>query len=147
MGTPENFFFSYSTRALTSTNVRYWGLALPLTANPPFIWTFSWLTKGGALSLSSSFFEEADFLLKVLHHLCHSGYGSSCCTSCLSPETTLCSTRGTSFLFLEATSFSPMGSDATDGTLVPLLFLGLQAMLCEGTASSISFAQSPPKSP
>ena len=44
-------------------------------------------------------------------------------------KTTFCSTKGTSFLYLEATSFSPIGSDATGGTLVPLLFLDLGAIL------------------
>ena len=60
---------------------------------------------------------------------------------------TFYSTKGTSFLCLEATSFSLTGSDAASGTLVPLLFLGLGAMLCEGIASSLSFTQSPVKSP
>jgi len=43
---------------------------------------------------------------------------------------------------LEATSFSPTGLDAAGGTLVPLLFLGLGAMLCKGIASFLSFIQS-----
>ena len=54
---------------------------------------------------------------------------------------TSCSTRGTFFLCLEVISFSPTGLDAASGTLVPLLFLGLEAMLYEGTASSLSFTQ------
>ena len=50
-------------------------------------------------------------------------------------------------LYLEAISFSPMGSEVAGGTLAPLLFLGLGAMLCEGTASSLFFTQSPAESP
>ena len=73
--------------------------------------------------------------------------GSSPYLVCLYPETTSCSSRGTSFLCLEATSFSSTGSDAAGGTLVPLLFLGLGAMLCEATTSSLSFTQSLAESP
>ena len=72
---------------------------------------------------------------------------SGSCPTCLCLDTTLCSTRGTSFLFLVVTSFSPTGLEAANGTLVPLLFLGLGAMLCKGTPSSLSFTQSPVKSP
>ena len=72
---------------------------------------------------------------------------SGSCLVCLCPDTTSCSTRGTSPLCLEATSFSPTGSEAVGGTLVPLLFLCLGGMLCEGIAYSLFFAQSPVKSP
>ena len=57
------------------------------------------------------------------------------------------STKGTSLLCLEATSFSPMGSEAIGGILVPLLFLCLGGMLCEGISFSLFFTQSPVKSP
>ena len=40
-----------------------------------------------------------------------------------------------------------MGSEAAGGTLAPLLFLSLGAMLCEGIASSLSFTQSPMELP
>ena len=73
--------------------------------------------------------------------------GSGSCLGRLWPDTTSCSTRGTSFLCLKATSFSPTGSEAAGGTLAPLLVLCLGAMLYEGTASSLSFTQSPLESP
>ena len=40
-----------------------------------------------------------------------------------------------------------MGLKAADGALVPLLFLGLGAMLYEETAFSLFFTQSPAESP
>ena len=73
------------------------------------------------------------------------GFGS--CISHLGLEATSSSARGTLFLCLKATSFSPTGFDAVGGRLVPFLFVSLGAMLCEGTASSISFAQSLVKLP
>ena len=72
---------------------------------------------------------------------------SSSCLSRLWPDTTSCSTRGTSFLCLEATLFSLTSSEATGGTLVALLFLGHKPMLYEKIASSLSFSQSLVKSP
>ena len=62
-------------------------------------------------------------------------------------DTTSYSTKGTSFLYLEATLFSPTGSEAAGDALVPLLFLGLGAMFYEGIASSLSFTQSFAESP
>ena len=73
--------------------------------------------------------------------------GSGSCLACLCPNTTSCFTRGTSPLYLEATLFSPTGSEAAGGTLVPLLLLCLGGMLCEGIASSLFFTQSPVESP
>ena len=65
----------------------------------------------------------------------------------LCPDKTFCSTRDTSPLYLEATSFSPMGSEAASGALAPLLFLSLRVMLYEGIASSVFFTQSLVESP
>ena len=73
--------------------------------------------------------------------------GSGSCLACLCSDTTSCSIKGTSPLCLEATSFSPTGSEAAGGILVPLLFFCLGGMLCEGIASSLFFTQSPAKSP
>ena len=69
------------------------------------------------------------------------------CLVCLYSDTTPCSTRSNPPPCLEATSFSPTGSEAVDGTLVPLLFLCLGGILCEGIASSFFFAQSLVESP
>ena len=52
-----------------------------------------------------------------------------------------------SSLCLEVNSFSPTGSKATGGALVPLLFLGLGTMFYKGTTSSLSFTQSLAESP
>ena len=104
------------------------GLAPPLTANLPFGWTLSWLTMGGALSLISWVLPSLRRWISCCKSLIISiirAMGSSFCTPRLCSETTSCSTKGISFLYLEATSFSPTGSDAAGGTLVPLLFLGL----------------------
>ena len=73
--------------------------------------------------------------------------GSGSCLAFLCFEATFCSVRGTSPLYLEATSFSPMGSEAASGILAPLLLLGLGGMLCEWIISSLFFSQSPAKSP
>ena len=73
--------------------------------------------------------------------------GSRSCLVCLCSDTTSCSTRGTSPLYLEATLFSPMGLEAAGGILVPLLFLCLGGMLYERTVSSLFFTQSLVKSP
>ena len=73
------------------------------------------------------------------------GYGSH--VSRRSLEATSCFAKGASLFCLEATSFSLTGYDATDGKLVPLLFLSLEAMLREGNTSSLSFAQSPVELP
>ena len=150
LGILESFSLSCSKRALTSANVKYWGLPPPPTADPHSGWALSWLTTGGTLSLISY------VLLSLRRRIscCKSfnisairATGSGSYLTRLWPNTTSCSTRGTSFLCLEATSFSPMGSEAADGTLVPLLFLCLRAMLCEGIASSFSFTQSLVESP
>ena len=143
LGIPESFYLSCSRRALTFANVRYSGLAPPPTADLPFGWALSWLTIGGALSLISWVFPFLrrqisywrSFIISAIRAM-----GSSPCNSRLCPEIISCPIRGTSFLCLEAILFSPTSSDAAGGTLVPLRFLGLRAMLCEGTTSSLSFA-------
>ena len=54
-------------RALTSTSVRYWGLAPLPTADHPFDWALSWLTIGGVILdfLGPSLFEKEDLLLQI----------------------------------------------------------------------------------
>ena len=64
--------------------------------------------------------------------------GSDSCLAFLCSDTTSCSARGTLPLCLEATSFSPTGSEAAGGILAPLLFLGLEGMPCEGIVSPFS---------
>ena len=73
--------------------------------------------------------------------------GSSLHILHLYPEINSCFIKGSLFLCLEATSFSPTGSDVAGGMLVRLLFLDLGAMLCKGTAYSLFFAQSLTESP
>ena len=55
--------------------------------------------------------------------------GSGSFLAFLCSDTTSYPVRGTSFLCLKATSFSPTGLEATGGILFPLLFLCLGAML------------------
>ena len=150
LGIPESFSLSCSRRALTSASVRYWGLVPPPTAYPPSGWVLSWLPTGGVLSLTSCVLPSLRrqtscykfFNIAVIRATRSSSYLAFLCS-----DTTSCSVKGTSPLCLEATSFSPTGSKATGGTLAPLLFLGLRGMLCEGIVSSLSFTQSPVKSP
>ena len=150
LGIPESFSFSCSKRALTSASVRYWGLVLPPTADPPSSWVLSWLPTGGTLSLISCVLPylgrrtsySKSFNIAVIRAM-----GSGSCLACLCSDTTSCSIKGTSPLYLETTSFSPTGSEAAGGILVPLLFFCLGGMLCEGIASSHFFTQSPAKSP
>ena len=150
LGIYESFSLSCSRRALTSANVKYWGLVLPPTVDPLFGCVLSWLPTGGTLSLISYVLPSLrrrtscsrSFNIAVIRAM-----GSGSCLMCLCPDITSYSTRGTSPLCLEATSFSPTGSEAAGGTLVHLLLLCLGAMLCERTASSFSFTQSPAKSP
>ena len=142
LGDPKSFSLSCSKRALTSTSVRYWGLAPPPTANPPSGWALSWLTTRGALCLISwvlSSLRRRISCCKSFSISTIQAIRSSFCPMPLCLETASCSTRATLFLCLEVTSFSPTGSNAASGTLVPLLFLGLGAVLCERTASSLSF--------
>ena len=150
LGIPESFFLSYSKRVLTSASVRYWGLAPPSTVDPSSGWALSQLTIGGTLSLISCVLPSLRRQISCYKYFSIStiratGSGSYLALHC--PNTTSCSTRGTSFLYLEVTSFSPTGSEVTGGALVPLLFLGLGDMLCEGTAFSLSLTQSPAESP
>ena len=150
LGILESFSLSCSRRVLTSTSVKYWGLALPPTADPPSGCVPSWLPIGGTLSLISYVMPSLrrqtscsrSFNIAVILAM-----RSGSCLVCLCPDITSCSTRGTSPLCLEGTSFSPTGSETVGGTLVPLLFLCLGGILCEGIASSLFFAQSPAESP
>ena len=143
LGIPESFSLSCSKRALTFASISYWGLAPPPTADPPSSWALSWLTTGGTLSLISCVLPSLRRRISYCKSFSISAIratGSGFCLACLCLDMTSCSTRGTSFLCLEATSFSPTGLEAVGGALVPLLFFGLGAMLCEGTASSLSFS-------
>ena len=143
-------FFPFSRRALTSASVKYWGLALPPTADPPSGCVPSWLPAGGTLSLIS-------YVLPSLRRRtsCSRSFNiavilamrSGSCLACLCSDTTSCSTKGIAPPCLKATSFSPTGLEAVGGTLVPLLFLCLGGILCEGIASSLFFAQSLVESP
>ena len=150
LGIPESFSFSCYKRALASASVRYWGLVLPPTIDPPSGWVLSWLPTGGTLSLISYVLPSLrrrtscskSFNIAVIRAM-----GSGSCLECLCSDTTSCSIRGTSLLYLEATSFSPTGLEATCGILVPLLFLCLGGMLCERIASSLFFTQSLVESP
>ena len=147
---PKSFSLSCSRRALTSASVRYWGLVLPPTTDPPSGWVLSWLPTRGTLSLIScvlpylrrrtSYYKS--FNITVIWAM---GFGS--CLTCLCSDTTSYSIRGTSPLCLEATSFSPTGSEAASGILVPLLFLCLGGMLYERIASSLFITQSLVKLP
>ena len=106
--------------------------------------------RGGALSLISQVLPSLRRRISCYKSFSTSAIratGSSPCPVCLYPKTNSCSSRGTSFLCLRATSFSSTGSDAAGGTLVPLLFLRLRAMLYERTTSSLSFTQSLAESP
>ena len=152
LGILESFSFSCSKKALTSASVRYWWLIPPPppTADLPSGWVLSWLPTGGALSLTSCVLPS----LRRRTSCCKSfniaiirATGSGSCLVFLCSDATSYPVRGTSPLFLEATSFSPTGSEATGGILVSLLFLGLGGMLCEGIVSSLFFTQSPVKSP
>ena len=150
LGIPKSFSLSCSRRALTFANVKYWGLVLPPTADPHSGCVLSWLPTGGTLSLISYVLPSLrrrtscsrSFNIAVIRAM-----GSGSCLMCLCPNTTSYSTRSTSPLCLEATSFSPTGSEATGGILVHLLFICLGGMLCEGIASSHFFTQSPVESP
>ena len=55
LGIPESFSLPYSKRALTSTSVKYWGLASLPTTDPPSGWALSWLIIRGTLSWISYF--------------------------------------------------------------------------------------------
>ena len=153
LGIRESFSLSYSKRALTSASVRYWGLVPPPTTDPPFGWVLSWLPTGGGggvFSLTSCVLPS----LRRQTSCCKSvniaviratGFGS--CLAFLCSDMTSCFVRSTSPLCLEATSFSPTGSEIAGGILAPLLFLGFGGMLCEGIISSLSFTQSPVELP
>ena len=125
-------------------------MAPPPTVDLPSGWVLSWLPIGGTLSLISCVLPSLrsrsscyiSFNIAVIRDM-----GSDSCLVCLCPDTTSYSTKGTSLLCLEANSFSPTGSEAACGILVPLLFLCLGGMLCEGIASSLFFTQSLVESP
>jgi len=142
LGILESLSLSYSRRALTYASVKYWGLVLPPTADSSSGCVLSWLPTGGTLSLifcvlpslRRQIYCSRSFNIAVIRAM-----ASGSCLVCLCPDTTSCSTRDTSPLCLKATSFSPTGSEAVGGTLVPLLFLCLGDMLYEGIASSLFF--------
>ena len=142
LGIPKSFSLSCYRRALTSASVRCWGLVLPPTADPPSNLVLSWLPTGRTLSLISCVLPSLrrrtscskSFNITIIRAM-----GSGSCLACLCSDTTSYSTKGTSPLCLEATLFSPTGSEAIGGILVPLLFLCLGGMLCEGIASSLFF--------
>ena len=125
-------------------------LTPPPTADPPSDWALSSLTMGGMLSLISWVLPSLRRRISYYKSFSTSAIraiGSRFCPARLCPNTTSCFTRGTLFLCLEAISFSPTDLEAAGGALVPLLFLGLGAMFCEWTVSSLSFTQSPVESP
>ena len=135
LGIPESFFLSYSKRVLTSASVRYWGLAPLSTVDPPSGWALSQLTIGGTLSLISCVLPSLRRQISCCKYFSIStirATGSGSCLALHCPDMTSCSTRGTSFLYLEVTSFSPTGSEVTGGALVPLLFLGLETCSVKG---------------
>ena len=150
LGIPESFSLSCSRRALTSASVRYWGLVPPPTSDPPSSWVLTWLPTGGALSLTSCVLPSLrrrtscckSFNIAVIRATRSGSYLMFLCSGATS-----CSVRGTSPLCLEATSFSPTGSEAAGGILASLLLLGLRGMLYEGIVSSLFFTQSPVESP
>ena len=106
----ESFSLSCSRRALTSASVKYWGLALPPTADPSSGCVPSWWPVGRTLSLISCVLPSLrrrtscsrSFNIAVILAM-----RSGSCLVCLCPDTTSCSTRGIPPLCLEATSFSP----------------------------------------
>ena len=142
LGILESLSLSCSRRALTYASVKCWGLVLPPTADSSSGCVLSWLPTEGTLSLI--FCVQPSLRRRIYCSKCFNiavirAMASSSCLVCLCPDTTSCSTRGISPLYLKATSFSPTGLEAVGGTLVPLLFLCLGDMRCEGISSSLFF--------
>ena len=141
-GDPRKFFTFLLQEGTNICQCQVLGVGSPSHYRPSFWLGPILVAHRGALSLTSCvlpYLRRRTSCYKSFNIAVIRATRPSSCLVFLCSDTTSCSVRGTSALCLEATSFSPTGSEAAGGILAALLFLGLGGMLCEGIVSLLSF--------